>query len=289
MNEKKRMFRYLRADEIDVRVDYIDQRGCSLLLYKDARVDQNILDETFGPFGWMREHSVIGNNLYCTISIYDDVKQIWVRKMDVGVESNYQKEKGAASDSFKRAAFSWGIGRELYTAPSIFIPAGKMNMYQGKDGKLKTNDKFSVGSLVIEDGTIMAITINNLSTGKNVFFMDKRKNVNINDGKLASEEPERTENRQQQSAWNRQQADGYQHKAAGNLKQAEGYRMQEQAAGSRYNNAGRHAGPVPVNGNGGFANNRSTTGYSNSRNENSVSGRSGRNTYYDVDYHSLFG
>ena len=270
MNEKKRMFRYLRADEIDVRVDYIDQRGCSLLLYKDARVDQNILDETFGPFGWMREHSVIGNNLYCTISIYDDVKQIWVRKMDVGVESNYQKEKGAASDSFKRAAFSWGIGRELYTAPSIFIPAGKMNMYQGKDGKLKTNDKFSVGSLVIEDGTIMAITINNLSTGKNVFFMDKRKNVNINDGKLASEEPERTENRQQQAAGNRQQA-----QAAG--------------SGSRYNNSVRPSGPVPVNNNGGFGNNRSTTGYSNSRNENSVSGRSGRNSYYDVDYHSLFG
>lgn len=111
------MFRKLKANEIDVRVQSVSKAGnkARLLLYKDARCDMNILDETVGPMNWQRYHS--RDNANCTVSIYDDSKGLWVSKEDTGTESNTEKEKGLASDSFKRACFNWGIGRELYTAP----------------------------------------------------------------------------------------------------------------------------------------------------------------------------
>lgn len=118
-------FRTLRADEIDCRVaqctltDY--RQGVQLLLYKDARVDMDILDETVGAMNWQRSHQEIKGNLYCNISIYDKDKNEWVTKQDCGVESNTEKEKGEASDASKRSCFNWGIGRELYTSPTIFV------------------------------------------------------------------------------------------------------------------------------------------------------------------------
>jgi hypothetical protein len=102
-------FRPLTASEIDCRVSTINEKGLTLLLYKDARVDMNILDEKFGVTGWQRKHEVIGGNLYCTVSIWDAEKQQWISKQDVGVESYTEKEKGQASDSFKRACFNIGI------------------------------------------------------------------------------------------------------------------------------------------------------------------------------------
>ena len=84
---------------------------------RDARAAQNILDETFTPFGWRRTHQEIGGRLYCTVEVWDQEKKQWIGKQDVGTESFAEKEKGAASDSFKRACFNWGIGRELYSAP----------------------------------------------------------------------------------------------------------------------------------------------------------------------------
>lgn len=101
-------FRKLRANEIDVRVASVSAKGVSLLLYKDARCDMNILDETVGPMNWQRGHQIIGDRLYCTVSIYDENKGIWISKQDVGTESYAEKEKGQASDSFKRACFNWG-------------------------------------------------------------------------------------------------------------------------------------------------------------------------------------
>ena len=115
-------FRLLKASEIDCRIATVSQKGVSVLLYKDARVDQNILDETVGPMNWQRSHS--RDNANCTVSLWDDEKKQWISKEDTGTESYTEKEKGLASDSFKRACFSWGIGRELYTAPFIWIPAG---------------------------------------------------------------------------------------------------------------------------------------------------------------------
>lgn len=113
-------FRDLRADEIDVRVGTVKEgKGVSLLLYKDARCDQIILDETVGAMNWQRKHS--RDNANCTVEIWDEEKKQWVGKEDTGTESKTEAEKGLASDSFKRACFNWGIGRELYTAPFIWV------------------------------------------------------------------------------------------------------------------------------------------------------------------------
>lgn len=116
-------FRPLTADEIDIRVGRVIKTdsfsGATLLLYKDARCDMSILDETVGCMNWQREHGL--NNQNCRVGIYDEDKQQWVWKEDTGTESNTEKEKGLASDSFKRACVNWGIGRELYTAKNILV------------------------------------------------------------------------------------------------------------------------------------------------------------------------
>ena len=140
------MVRLLRADEIECRVSMINGNGLSLLLFKDARVDQKILDETFSPFGWKRSHQSIDGNLYCTVEVWDSEKEQWIAKQDVGAMSHSEKEKGQASDSFKRACFNWGIGRELYTAPFIWVPAAKTDI-QKKGDRYITKDSFSVQSI----------------------------------------------------------------------------------------------------------------------------------------------
>ena len=109
----------------------------------DARADIKILDVTFGAMNWQRQHELIGDNLYCTVRIWDESKKQWIAKMDVGTESYTEKEKGQASDSFKRACVSVGIGRELYSAPFIWIPAIKVNI-QKKNDRCVTYDKFKV-------------------------------------------------------------------------------------------------------------------------------------------------
>ena len=162
------VIRTLRADEVELRAAQCgmtrsNKPYATLLIYKDARVDQRILDETFGPFNWQREHQVIDGRLYCTVSIWDKEKGQWVSKQDVGTESNTEKEKGQASDSFKRACFNWGIGRELYTAPFICIPASKCNIKDGKNGSKQCFDKFEIEKIIIENKKIMAISILNTS------------------------------------------------------------------------------------------------------------------------------
>ena len=144
-------FRDLNKDEIECRVATVNEKGCSLLLYKDARCDMNILDETLGVTGWRRSHEIIGGNLFCTVEVYDDQKKEWIYKQDVGVESYTEKEKGQASDSFKRACFNLGIGRELYTAPFIWIPKECVEIVKGRNGKLTTYDKFYVEQIIIEN------------------------------------------------------------------------------------------------------------------------------------------
>ena len=126
MDNKK--FRNLDASEIEARVAQVNKGGVQVLLYKDARVDQNILDETFGIFGWKRTHQMIGDRLYCTVSIRNNQTGEWIEKQDVGTESYTEKEKGQASDSFKRACFNLGIGRALYSAPNIFIKNSKIKI-----------------------------------------------------------------------------------------------------------------------------------------------------------------
>lgn len=118
----------LTANDVECRIKKITNEGAVLLLYKTARVDMRILDEVYGSMNWQRHHEVINDNLFCTISIWDSEKSQWVSKQDVGTESNAEAEKGQASDAFKRAGFAWGIGRELYDAPFIWI-SGKVSKY----------------------------------------------------------------------------------------------------------------------------------------------------------------
>lgn len=167
-------FRTLNANEIDCRIATINQKGLSLLLYKDARVDQNILDETVGSMNWQRKHC--RDNANCIVSIWDKEKQQWIEKEDTGTESFTEKEKGLASDSFKRACFNWGIGRELYSAPFIWISAEDANIKQGGNGKLQCYDKFVVEQILYDDNrNIVALSIKNTTQSKRVFLMDNRK------------------------------------------------------------------------------------------------------------------
>lgn len=159
------LFRDLKANEIDVRIGTISDKGCSLLLYKDARVDMDILDETVGPMNWRRHHA--RDNANCIVSLWDDKKEDWISKEDVGVESYTQKEKGLASDSFKRACVNWGIGRELYTAPFIWVKADDVNIVM-RDGKKGTNDRFFVADITVTNKEIHSLSIKNQS-GKIVF------------------------------------------------------------------------------------------------------------------------
>ena len=167
------MFRLLNADEIEARVATVSEKGCTLLLYKDARCDMNILDETVGAMNWMRSHT--RDNANCIVSIWDENKKQWISKEDTGTESFTEKEKGLASDSFKRACFNWGIGRELYTSPFIFVKASDCNIKQGKNGKPCCTDKFSVEKIRIENKQITGISLTNLNTKKRCFVWTKEK------------------------------------------------------------------------------------------------------------------
>lgn len=151
-------FRTLHPGEIDCRVAQINDKGLTLLLYKDARCDMNLLDETVGPMNWTRCHS--RENANCTVSIYDSEREIWISKEDTGTESNTEAQKGLASDSFKRACVNWGIGRELYTAPFIYIKAGNYETKQMKNGKLGCKTRFAVKDIRYNDAReIVALAI----------------------------------------------------------------------------------------------------------------------------------
>lgn len=141
------MFRNLKKDEIDVRVAYVKENGFSVLLYKDARADMIILDESVGAMNWKREHT--RDNKNCIVSIWDSKKNMWISKEDTGTESNNEREKGLASDSFKRACFNWGIGRELYTAPFIWISDVNLAKKKIKVADIEISDKRII-SLMLE-------------------------------------------------------------------------------------------------------------------------------------------
>ena len=161
-------FRLLRADEIDVRISAANSYGVGLLLYKDARCDQNILDETVGAMNWQRHHS--RDNANCTVSIWDPDKAQWIEKEDTGTESYTEKEKGLASDSFKRACFNWGIGRELYTAPKMFVKSKDLKTLEEKNGKYTCRDYFRVTSIEYDGRKIAKVEILNEKTDETLVF-----------------------------------------------------------------------------------------------------------------------
>lgn len=147
---EKLEFRTLRADEIECRVGTCNDNGCSLLMYKNARVDMTLLDEVVGAQNWQRRHDLINGNLFCTVSVRDDNGQ-WVDKQDVGTESNTEKEKGQASDAFKRACVNWGIGRELYTCPFVWVNLKASEWRQGYNGKKQPKTRFYVSNIEYDE------------------------------------------------------------------------------------------------------------------------------------------
>lgn len=172
--------RLLRAKEIECRVGTISEHGLSLLLFKNARADMKILDETFGTMNWQRVHRLIGENLYCTVSVWDSEKEQWIAKEDVGTESYTEKEKGQASDSFKRSCVSLGIGRELYTAPFIWIPASKCSI-QKRGEKFFTYDRFLVAEISYnEEREITGLVILNQDGNCVYALQDRQKPVRKN-------------------------------------------------------------------------------------------------------------
>lgn len=176
MVENVNAVRLLNADEIECRISAINEKGLSLLLYKDARVDQKILDETFGMFGWKRSHQCIEGNLYCTVEIKNRETGEWITKQDVGTTGYTEKEKSQASDSFKRVCFNWGIGRELYSAPFIWVPASKVQI-QKRENKYYCNESFHVGDILYnESREITGLSI--MNDKNSVIFEWKAQNRN---------------------------------------------------------------------------------------------------------------
>lgn len=143
-------FRTLRADEIECRVGTVTDKGVSLLMYKDARVDMRLLDEVVGAENWQRKHELIDGQLFCTVSIRNE-KGEWVGKQDVGTESNTEKEKGRASDAFKRACFNWGVGRELYSCPFVWVNLAQNEWKANAYGKSQPRVKFHVSEIAYDD------------------------------------------------------------------------------------------------------------------------------------------
>ena len=175
MQTKSIRFKPLCAEDIDVRVGKCgkDRNGifyATLLLYKDARCDMRALDEAVGPECWQREHYECKGNLFCRVSIKLPDWPDWVSKSDCGSESNSEAEKGEASDSFKRACFNWGIGRELYTAPLILVTGISAEEYESR-GKIayRCKDRFRVTYMRVEDKKIVALNIENAKTKKSVY------------------------------------------------------------------------------------------------------------------------
>lgn len=167
--ENKKLFRLLESSEIECRISTVKEKGFSILLYKDARCDMNILDETVGAMNWKRGHT--RDNANCIVSLWDKDKAQWVGKEDTGTESFTEKAKGLASDSFKRACFNWGIGRELYTAPFIWI-----NAEQGE--VLKRGDKFTTYAKM----RVQAVVYNENGEIKSLVIIDKNGNVRFGSG-----------------------------------------------------------------------------------------------------------
>lgn len=133
--------RRFNADEIECRVGVINAKGFSLLLYKTARADYTLLTEEYGDL-WQNDFKVIDGKMYGGIGVFNKELNQWIWRWDCGTESNTEAEKGQASDCFKRAAFKFGSGIELYSTPFIWISAEKCPVVKNEKGRYQIADKF---------------------------------------------------------------------------------------------------------------------------------------------------
>ena len=201
--------RLLSKEDIDVRVAQTLAGGNKvrvvLLLYKNARVDMKVLDELFTPMGWKRTHKLIGDRLYCQVEVWDAEEKEWICKEDVGVESNTEAEKGQASDSFKRACVNWGIGRELYTAPKIYVELNDNEYTKDQNNRIKVWATFSVKSIGYDSKTR---TISSLEIQDR--FGNVRYSMNTPAAQPASKEPSQAVKARRAAAGRATQAQPYQ-------------------------------------------------------------------------------
>lgn len=175
-----KFFRLLRPDEIECRVQSVKENGLSLLLYKTARTDADLLDETVGPDRWENDFKLVDGVLYGGIGVDYGANGHPIWKWDAGTESDTEAEKGRASDAFKRAGFKHGIGRELYSAPFVWVPANKCSITKNTKGKLVCYDTFTVKEIEYDDNQrISRLTIANAKTGAEAFSMRPGKFVPI--------------------------------------------------------------------------------------------------------------
>lgn len=197
------MVRRLKADEIECRVAQVSANGCSLLLYKTARVDRAILDELYGN-RWQNDFKVIDGKMYGGIGIYDSELKEWLWRWDCGTESNTEQEKGQASDCFKRAGFKWGIGIELYSAPFIWYSCKTQKNDKGKWELADKYTKFEVLEIKYSDnGNINHLII--VDNNNNQIFKlgskskpKKNNDIDIIEGLKAQDTSKNAENYYQQ-------------------------------------------------------------------------------------------
>ena len=171
--------RALRPEEIEVRIGQVYEKGVTMLLYKNARVDMALLDEMYGPMGWQRDHKEIKGNMYCGVGILNEVSGDWVWKWDCGTESNTEKQKGEASDSFKRACTNWGIGRELYTAPLIWLDVATRQKKNGYGYELNNKKELygiEVTNIVTEEreGALVITELDLSQKGHNIYHYQEK-------------------------------------------------------------------------------------------------------------------
>lgn len=185
------LVRGLHPDEVECRIGQVSKsgKGLSLLLYKTSRTDMALLDETFGPMNWRCSYEEVKGVLNCTLSVYDGCKHLWVDKQAAGAESDVESEKGESSDALKRAGFLWGIGRELYTAPFIWIKAEDCNIRNGK-----CYDTFAVDAMEVANGRITALAITNEKTRRVVYrWATDRRPVDRQEAPASIQEPPATD------------------------------------------------------------------------------------------------
>ena len=170
-------FRDLFKEEIELRVGSTNENGFQLLLYKNARVDMDLLDEVVGIGNWQREHYILGNDIYCRVGIYNKELNQWIWRADAGSSGSIEEEKSKASDSFKRACVNFGLGRCLYSAPFVWV------VTKTKEGNLTgetKKDRYIVDEIGYTDHKITKLVVKNEKTHKVVFSMGSSQKVSIN-------------------------------------------------------------------------------------------------------------
>lgn len=144
-------FPLLSPKDIEVRMGnkIKDSNDVNLLLYQDARKTVDYLNEVVGSFNWQIKYEQIGDQIYGTLSIWDEIKQQWISKSDTGDKSNISEDKGQSSDILKRCAVRWGYATELYTAPKITVPNDGYNCSGYKVTEIDYNENREIIHLVI--------------------------------------------------------------------------------------------------------------------------------------------